>query len=345
MTVLLIAGARPNFMKIAPLYRACPANITCKIVHTGQHYDTNMSQVFFDELGIPEPDYNLGCGSGSHAEQTAKIMTAFERVVEKEQPDLVVVVGDVNSTLACSIVAKKLGIKIAHVEAGLRSFDVSMPEEINRQVTDCLSDYLFVTEPAGMDNLAREGRTGHLVGDVMIDNLIYQNNKLNGNRFSDNPYGFLTLHRVSNVDNKDTLSQIIDAINEIAENLTIYFPVHPRTAKMMNEYGIKLGQGVIWLPALGFMDSLIFWREAQCIFTDSGGLQAEASAVGIPCVTIRNNTERPITIQYGTNVLAGTTKEGIVKAYETALQKKGQIMPMCDGKTSERIWKIIGEQI
>ena len=188
MTVLLIAGARPNFMKIAPLYRACPANITCKIVHTGQHYDTNMSQVFFDELGIPEPQYNLGVGSGTHAEQTAKIMTAFERVCDNELPDLVIVVGDVNSTLSCAIVAKKNGIKLAHVEAGLRSFDMSMPEEINRMVTDTLSDYFFVTERAGVYNLMKEGKSTdviHLVGDVMIDNLFYQNAKLNGNRVSD----------------------------------------------------------------------------------------------------------------------------------------------------------------
>lgn len=343
MTVLLVAGARPNFMKIAPLYRACPSDIQCKIVHTGQHYDTNMSQVFFDELGIPEPDYNLGVGSGTHAEQTAKIMTAFERVLDNELPDLVIVVGDVNSTLSCAIVSKKNGIKLAHVEAGLRSWDMSMPEEINRQVTDAISDYHFVTETAGMDNLVREGKLGYLVGDVMIDNLFYQTAKLNGNKIGDKPYGFLTLHRQSNVDNKETFQEIISAINEISEDLQIYFPVHPRTAKMMNQFGIELERNVIWLPPLGFMDALIFWREAQCVFTDSGGLQIETSALGVPCVTLRNNTERPVTIEQGTNVLAGTSKEGILNAYDAALQKKGQAIPLNDGKVSERIWKILGE--
>ena len=346
MTVLLIAGARPNFMKIAPLYRACPANITCKIVHTGQHYDTNMSQVFFDELGIPEPQYNLGVGSGTHAEQTAKIMTAFERVCDNELPDLVIVVGDVNSTLSCAIVAKKNGIKLAHVEAGLRSFDMSMPEEINRMVTDTLSDYFFVTERAGVYNLMKEGKSTdviHLVGDVMIDNLFYQNAKLNGNRVSDKPYGFLTLHRQGNVDNRETLQSIISGINEISKELPIYFPIHPRTLKMMSEFDIQLSDNVFNLPPLGFMDSLVFWREAKCVFTDSGGLQAETSALGIPCVTIRDNTERPSTIEFGTNVLAGMTGEGIQKAYDVALKKVGQTIPFSDGKTAKRIWRKIND--
>jgi len=346
MTVLLIAGARPNFMKIAPLYRACPANITCKIVHTGQHYDTNMSQVFFDELGIPEPQYNLGVGSGTHAEQTAKIMTAFERVCDNELPDLVIVVGDVNSTLSCAIVAKKNGIKLAHVEAGLRSFDMSMPEEINRQVTDCLSDYFFVTERAGVYNLMKEGKpTDHifLVGDVMVDNLLYQNAKLNGNKVCDKPYGFLTLHRQGNVDNRENLVSIISAMNTIAEDMPIYFPVHPRTAKMIKEYGVELSDRIFNLPPLGYMDSLIFWRDARCVFTDSGGLQIETSVMGIPCVTLRENTERPVTVEQGTNVLAGMTREGVLVAYNIALQKKGQTLPY-DGKTSERIWKILKEQ-
>ena len=346
MTVLLIAGARPNFMKIAPLYRACPADIACKIIHTGQHYDTNMSQVFFDELGIPEPQYNLGVGSGTHAEQTAKIMTAFERVCDNELPDLVIVVGDVNSTLSCAIVAKKNGIKLAHVEAGLRSFDMSMPEEINRMVTDTLSDYFFVTERAGVYNLMKEGKSTdviHLVGDVMIDNLFYQNAKLNGNRVSDKPYGFLTLHRQGNVDNRENLVSIISAMNTIAEDMPIYFPVHPRTAKMIKEYGVELSDRIFNLPPLGYMDSLIFWRDSQCVFTDSGGLQIETSVLGVPCVTLRENTERPVTIEKGTNVLAGVKPEGILRAYDIALQKKGQTLPY-DGKTSERIWKILKEQ-
>lgn len=344
MTVLLIAGARPNFMKIAPLYRACPADITCKIVHTGQHYDANMSQVFFDELGIPEPNYNLGVGSGRHSEQTAKIMTAFERVCDKELPDLVIVVGDVNSTLSCAIVAKKEGIKLAHVEAGLRSFDMSMPEEINRIVTDTLSDYLFVTERAGVYNLMKEGKPTdviYLVGDVMIDNLMYQNAKLNGDKACGCPYGFLTLHRQGNVDNRGNLENIIDAMNVIAEDLPIYFPVHPRTAKMIKEYGIELSNKISTLPPLGYMDSLIFWRDAKCVFTDSGGLQIETSALGVPCVTLRNNTERPCTIETGTNVLAGIKREGIIDAYREATMKVGS--QRHDGKASERIWKILQE--
>jgi UDP-N-acetylglucosamine 2-epimerase (non-hydrolysing) len=342
MTVLLVAGARPNFMKIAPLYRACPASIDLKIVHTGQHYDDNMSGVFFLDLGIPAPDYNLDCGSGSHAEQTAKIMVEFEKVCLIEKPDLVMVVGDVNSTVACSLVAKKLFIKVAHVEAGLRSWDMTMPEEINRIVTDSISDYFFVTERDGVKNLMQEGHPTqdiHLVGDVMVDNLLYQNALLGENKTSE--YIFVTLHRPSNVDNPETFQEIIFAINDLADEIRVFFPMHPRTKKMSEKYGVIFNGNITVSSPLGYKESLYLWRDAKCVLTDSGGLQVETSALGTPCVTIRDTTERPETISLGTNVLAGTTREGILKAYDIALMKSGQTLPLADGKTAERIWRIL----
>ncbi len=358
MKVLLIAGARPNFMKIAPIYRASLnyPSIECLIVHTGQHYDYEMSDSFFDELEIPKPAYNLESGSGSHAVQTAKIMVQFEDVCSKESPDLVIVVGDVNSTLACSIVAKKLCIKVAHVEAGLRSFDMSMPEEINRMVTDAISDYFFVTEESGMANLLQEGKNRnriYQVGHVMIDNLLYQASRLEVDdcsklasyplKIAQERYLFLTLHRPSNVDTAENLTRIMNALNLLARDWTIYFPVHPRTRAMLTKFDLQLADGIKLLPPLGFKDSLFLWKDAAAVLTDSGGLQEETTALGIPCVTIRDNTERPVTAEIGTNVLAGTSTEGILAAFQTAMKKceKAKIPPLWDGKAAERIWQVL----
>ncbi len=358
MKILLIAGARPNFMKIAPIYRASRKHtgIECMIVHTGQHYDHEMSQAFFDDLDIPQPMHVLEAGSGSHAVQTAKIMVAFEDVCLQEKPDLVMVVGDVNSTLACSVVAKKLQIKVAHVEAGLRSFDQSMPEEINRMVTDAISDYLFVTEESGVQNLLREGKADglvHFVGHVMIDNLLHQVRKLEGMDTSKlsvaalksekDTYAFMTLHRPSNVDNRDTFNEIAAALNEIAKERPIIFPVHPRTKKMMEQFKIEFSENIRQTAPLGFMESLYLWKDAEMVLTDSGGLQEETTALGVPCVTIRENTERPITVELGTNVLAGTSREGILKACAECMEKKqrASIPPLWDGKAAERIWDIL----
>ncbi|MGQ9689578.1 MAG: non-hydrolyzing UDP-N-acetylglucosamine 2-epimerase, partial [Desulfobaccales bacterium] len=333
MKVFLVAGARPNFMKIAPLYRAAQKyeKVVCKIVHTGQHYDFEMSQAFFHDLDLPEPDFYLNAGSGTHAAQTAKIMVAFEEICLEDPSDWVVVVGDVNSTMACSIVAKKYLLKVAHVEAGLRSFDLSMPEEINRIVTDAIADLFFVTEESAVRNLLREGKQAdqiHLVGNVMIDNLFYQREKLkieNVRQFSTfslkarrNAYLFLTLHRPSNVDDEETFRGIAWALNRIAEDCAIFFPVHPRTKKMMAKFGIQLSSNIEQLPPLGFREALFLWQDAEVVLTDSGGLQEETTALGIPCITIRENTERPITLEMGSNILAGTRPEGILKAYREA---------------------------
>lgn len=357
MKVFLVAGARPNFMKIAPIYRESLRHdqVRCQVVHTGQHYDYEMSQAFFEDLELPEPDFFLNAGSGSHATQTARIMVTFEELCLKENPDLVLVVGDVNSTLACSIVAKKLLIKVAHVEAGLRSFDLTMPEEINRIVTDSISDYLFVTEESGLANLAKEGRPAesvHFAGNVMIDNLMHQVKKIensDGRKFSTfdlkgkhKHYAFLTLHRPSNVDQKESFSEIVEALNTIAMEIPIFFPVHPRTAKMKKQFGIEFSSNIYLLPPLGFQESLFLWKDASIVLTDSGGLQEETTALGVPCATIRENTERPITIKLGTNVLAGTTRDGILAAYRESLAKKSMghsIPPRWDGRTAERIWE------
>lgn len=353
---LLVAGARPNFMKIAPIYRESlrRSEVECRIVHTGQHYDQEMSQAFFDDLDLPSPDRFLSAGSGSHAEQTARIMVAFEKVCLEERPQLVMVVGDVNSTLACSIVAKKLGIVVAHVEAGLRSFDLSMPEEINRMVTDAITDEFFVTEESGVTNLLREGKSAHrvhLVGHVMIDNLLHQARRLENvdtDLFpslvhKNGAYGFVTLHRPSNVDSRETFCEVASALEEISKELRLLFPVHPRTKGRMDEFGIQLGSNVTLLPPLGFQESLFLWKDARVVLTDSGGLQEETTALGVPCVTLRENTERPITVELGTNILAGNKKSGILSAYRTARNegKTGRIPPLWDGRASERIWDLM----
>jgi len=357
MLVYLIAGARPNFMKIAPIYRESKKHegLACKIIHTGQHYDYEMSQAFFEDLELPEPDFFLKTGSGSHAVQTARVMVAFEKLCQKQPPDLVMVVGDVNSTLACSVTAKKIWIPVAHIEAGLRSFDLTMPEEINRIVTDAISDYFFITEKSAISNLEREGKKSeciHFVGNVMIDNLFHQLKKLNTGsepefrhlaRYKQGDYIFLTLHRPSNVDSKAKFIEIADTLNTIAEDRHIVFPVHPRTRKKIESFGIKLSNRIKQLNPLGFKEALYLWKDASLVMTDSGGLQEETTALGISCLTLRENTERPVTIKKGTNVLAGTRRETILSAYNNILSKKdsGKRPEKWDGHAAERIWKII----
>lgn len=358
--VHLIAGARPNFMKIAPLVRAMDARkdeITYQIVHTGQHYDHSMSDVFFDELGIPKPDHHLGCGGGSHAEQTAKIMVAYEKLCVAEPPDIVVVVGDVNSTLACSIAAKKLQLQVAHVEAGLRSGDRTMPEEINRLVTDAICDLFFVTEPSGVEHLRREGQPEsaiHHVGHVMVDNVMFQKERLEQEGLAEGyspdykarhpHYGVVTLHRPSNVDDPVTLSRLAGVLREISGKLPLAFAVHPRTQQNLAKWNIEMGPAVTILPPLAYMDFLNLWKDARVVLTDSGGLQEETTALGVPCITLRENTERPITISEGTNVLAGTDPDAIRDAAEDVLNsrtKLGRHPALWDGKSAERITEIL----
>jgi UDP-N-acetylglucosamine 2-epimerase (non-hydrolysing) len=361
--IYLVAGARPNFMKIAPIVRALQASkkFAFKLVHTGQHYDREMSDVFFEELDIPKPDFHLEAGGGTHAQQTAKIMVAFEETCQQERPDCVLVVGDVNSTLACSIVAKKLHIPVAHVEAGLRSGDMRMPEEINRLVTDAISDWFFVTESTAIDNLLREGKDAEsvfFVGHVMIDNLLYQCTKLehaNRNKLESEQikkkhprYGVVTLHRPSNVDNEMTLASIAGALRKISERLTLVFPVHPRTIRNLEKFGIDLGENVILTKSLSYMEFLNLWKDAALILTDSGGLQEETTALGIPCLTIRENTERPVTVDEGTNILVGTDPDRIFREAKLVLAgkgKKGRRPELWDGKAAERIVEILSHQL
>ena len=353
----LIAGARPNFMKIAPIIRELNKHrdvFSYQLIHTGQHYDSSMSDVFFEELEIPKPDFHLNVGSGSHAEQTAKIMIAYEPICAEEKPDLVMVVGDVNSTLACAIVAKKIGIEVAHIEAGLRSGDMTMPEEINRIVTDSITDYHFVTEKSGVDNLLGEGKPEQnifFVGHVMIDNLFHQVEKLETaereslglseelkRKYPE--YGVITLHRPSNVDNKDVLAGLVEALNEISQHIPLIFPVHPRTKKNLETFGISLSENIIGTEALPYKQFLNLFKDAKVVLTDSGGVQEETTALGIPCLTLRENTERPVTITEGTNVLAGTSKELILEEFHNLLRnrkKNGSRPVLWDGKASERI--------
>lgn len=361
-TIYLVAGARPNFMKIAPIVRALDAHggLDYQIIHTGQHYDREMNVVFFDELGIPPPDVFMGAGGGSHAQQTAKIMTAFEALCQEKKPDAVLVVGDVNSTLACSIVAKKLQIPVAHVEAGLRSGDMSMPEEINRLVTDSISDWLFVTEPSGVDHLRREGkieRAIHYVGNVMVDNVLYQAAKLSqyDAEFETSAfkrrhlrYGVVTLHRPSNVDNPEMMARIGGALREIAAELPLLFPVHPRTRANLEKFGIDLGPHISLIGPQSYMAFLHVWKDAAVVLTDSGGLQEETTALGVPCITIRENTERPITVEEGTNVLAGTDPAKIIAETRKVLRGKGKTCRrphLWDGRAAERIVQILARDL
>jgi len=366
-SIHLVAGARPNFMKVAPVVHALQArqgaareagiDLRFSIVHTGQHYDANMSDVFFRELGIPHPDRHLGVGSGSHAEQTARIMVAFEKVVLEDRPDLVVVVGDVNSTVACSLTAKKLGVRVAHVEAGLRSFDMGMPEEINRKLTDAISDLLFVTEESGLRNLRAEGVPGDrvfLVGNVMIDTLHRNVARISAKEFVPSDavrescgrgkrYAVLTLHRPSNVDTREALAPIWGAISEVARQLPVLFPVHPRTRGRIAEFGLD-DTGFTMIDPIGYLDMLYSVKGAALVLTDSGGLQEETTALGVPCVTIRENTERPVTVEVGTNYLVGTRPEAILAAAREILSgggKKGKVPPLWDGRAAERIVDVL----
>ena len=364
IALTLVAGARPNFMKIAPLIRAIQARpgLSYRLVHTGQHYDRDMNDVFFEELGIPPPHANLACGGGSHADQTARIMIAFEAEVLANRPDWVVVVGDVNSTLACSIVARKLGVRVAHIEAGLRSGDRSMPEEINRLVTDAISDLFFVTEPSGRDHLLREGQPPekiHYVGHVMIDNLFFQIRQLaaqESTKFdtdalkrrllsSHGSYGVVTLHRPSNVDDPGILTGIATALRELSRSLPLIFPVHPRTRKQLDALNLDLGQNFHLTGPLAYMEFLNLWKDAALVLTDSGGIQEETTALGVRCLTIRENTERPITLTEGTNVLAGTAPERILQLARKSLSSSPSTRrpQFWDGQAAERIADVLSK--
>jgi len=359
MKIISVVGARPNFMKVAPIHKAIKqlkiANDKLKIAHlichTGQHYDEKMSKVFFEELDMPKPDYYLGVGGGSHAEQTAKVMIEFEKVLLQEKPDLVIVVGDVNSTIACGLTAVKLGIKLAHVEAGLRSLDKSMPEEVNRILTDSISDYLFVSEPDGMKNLRKEGKKEEeiiFVGNTMIDSLVNYLPKINNSSVIQNlglktqNYILVTFHRPSNVDNVENLNSIIELLNGLSEDKKIVFPVHPRTRNKMIESQLinKLSKNIILTEPIGYIDFISLIKNSSLVITDSGGIQEETTFLGIQCITTRKTTERPVTVDIGTNTLVG---EDFGKALETAKQilsgkkKLGRVPELWDGRTAERI--------
>ena len=355
--LLHVVGARPNFMKAAPVIDALGESnhFDQLLVHTGQHYDANMSAVFFDELCVPMPDINLEVGSGSHAWQTGRIMTAFEKVVESRRPDLVLVYGDVNSTAAASLVSAKLLVPVAHVEAGLRSFDRTMPEEINRLVTDQLSDLLFAPSLDGVTNLRREGipeEKIHLVGNVMIDTLVRLLPKASENwetpffdRWRGREFVLVTLHRPSNVDGKEMLSGIVKALRKIARECCVVFPAHPRTRRRLEELDLGGGSGCLEvIEPLGYLDFLTLQRCAKLIITDSGGIQEEATYLKVPCLTVRENTERPVTIEIGTNTLVGQDMGLLWSRVQTILKGEpcqGQIPPLWDGKTAKRVAEVI----
>ncbi|MCK5563848.1 MAG: UDP-N-acetylglucosamine 2-epimerase (non-hydrolyzing) [Planctomycetes bacterium] len=358
--IICVCGARPNFMKIAPIMRALKEKdcFESTLVHTGQHYDRKMSTLFFDELGIPKPDINLEVGSGSHAVQTAEIMKRFEKVVIDKEADYCLVVGDVNSTIACGLVAVKLGVKLIHVEAGLRSFDRQMPEEINRMLTDSITDMLFVTEQSGVDNLNNEGvdpARVHFVGNVMIDTLVANRKKAEASdvlgRLGLDAKGYvvITLHRPSNVDDMETFAQIITAFEEIQKDIKLVFPIHPRTRN--NIKGTDIGkrveamEGLILLDPVGYLDFLWPMSNASLVMTDSGGIQEETTILGVPCMTLRENTERPVTITEGTNRLVHVTTDDILKHYRAIKDAGGdvggKIPQLWDGSAAERIADII----
>lgn len=352
--VMSIVGARPNFMKVAPIVAELQAagHFESTLVHTGQHYDGKLSQVFFDELGLPKPDINLNVGSGSHAQQTAAIMAAFEPVLLERRPDVLIVVGDVNSTLACALVASKLGVPVAHVEAGLRSFDRSMPEEINRVLTDQISDVLFTSEPDGEVNLRREGVDPariRFVGNVMIDTLLAHRERARERdvprRFglASGGYGLLTLHRPSNVDDPDTFDRIIETIGQISAELPIIFPVHPRTRPTISRSAradqLVQANRLRLVDPLGYIEFLGLMEGSRVVLTDSGGVQEETTILGVPCLTLRVNTERPATISHGTNTIVGTDPDRIMQAWRhvgSAAPSRG-VPPLWDGRAAARI--------
>jgi UDP-N-acetylglucosamine 2-epimerase (non-hydrolysing) len=374
LRIASMVGARPNFMKIAPIVHEIQrtAGIEHRLVHSGQHYDQQMSESFFEELHIPKPDVNLEVGSGSHAWQTAEVMKRFEAVVLEWKPDVVIVVGDVNSTLAAALVASKLGVPVAHVEAGLRSFDMSMPEEINRKLTDAISDLLFVTEQSGIQNLRKEGVEQDrifLVGNVMIDCLV-EHRKIaekseilrrlglqeDGDKAS--AYGLLTLHRPSNVDDPAVLRDILSTIATLAEKMPVFFPVHPRSLERIRQFGLgsylaeeKSGaaaRGIVPLPPLGYLHFLCLMDHARLILTDSGGIQEESTILGVPCLTLRENTERPVTVEQGTNQIVGRDPKKILAAAALVLGAERRAMKapeLWDGHAAERIVKILLEKL
>jgi UDP-N-acetylglucosamine 2-epimerase (non-hydrolysing) len=352
--IVHVVGARPNFMKIAPLMKAIAAEGRLRqvLVNTGQHYDENMAGGFFTELGMPRPDRDLGVGSGSHAVQTARVMIGFEEVCADERPDLVVVVGDVNSTMAAAIVAAKMVIPVAHVEAGLRSFDPTMPEEVNRVVADRLSTLLFTPSADADENLRHEGvppERIHLVGNIMIDTLFNHLPLARLERIRDRidvqprQFALLTLHRPSNVDDVKTLSGIVDVVREIARELPVVFPVHPRTRGRLADTGADGAPGLILTPPLGYIDFLSLTANARIVLTDSGGLQEETTALGVPCLTLRANTERPVTISHGTNRLVGMDPRAILAAYREAMSSPIRDVrpPLWDGHTAGRVAQVL----
>ena len=361
--LLVVAGARPNFMKVAPLLKAVSAYnhgcrngdpaLECLLVHTGQHYDAKMSDVFFRDLGIPAPDVNLDVGSGTHAVQTANVMLKFEPVCKETAPDWVVVVGDVNSTVACTLVAAKLGIKVAHVEAGLRSFDRSMPEEINRIVTDSLADLLLTPSSDADQNLRNEGIPAdriQLVGNIMIDSLVANHDKARQSQIlgqlsvAPRKFAFVTLHRPSNVDSEPNLTTLMNQLRALSKRLPIVFPIHPRTRKMLDTFGIDgtSNSSFQLVEPVGYHDSLCLAENARIVLTDSGGLQEETTYFQTPCLTLRPNTERPVTVTMGSNVLTGLDK--LDHDLDQALKgtaRAGRVPPLWDGKTADRCLEAI----
>ena len=362
--ILCVVGARPNFMKIAPVIRAMQgANppLPVRLVHTGQHYDPEMNSQYFDALGIPDPDINLGVGSASHAVQTAEVMRRFEPVLDQEQPAAVLVVGDVNSTLACALVAAKKGVAVIHVEAGLRSFDRGMPEEINRVLTDQISDLLFITERDARANLLREGIADsriHFAGNVMIDTLRYnlaravpavQTLGRHGApaHWANNGFALLTMHRPSNVDEPATLRSVLGAIRDVSRKIPVAFAMHPRTRAKVEQHGLGgllEDASILKLPPQGYLEMLGLMQAARLVLTDSGGVQEETTALGVPCITLRDNTERPITVEQGTNTLVGQNPARILAAVDETLGnagKAGRIPELWDGRAAQRIAAVL----
>ena len=359
LRVVNVVGARPNFMKIAPIVEAMHArhDMESILVHTGQHYDHVMSDLFFNQLGLPKPDIYLGVGSGSHGEQTGKIMIEFEQVLKDVKPDLVLVVGDVNSTIACGLVAVKMSIQLAHVEAGLRSFDRTMPEEINRVLTDQISDYLFITERSAFENLRNEGIAEdkiHFVGNVMIDTLLRHRKRaadspvLNHLGLEPRKFILVTLHRPANVDDPEILEKLLQVLGTLSRDMPVVFPVHPRTRKQVQQFGfenmLRQFPNVRLIEPLGYLDFLNCMDNARFVLTDSGGIQEETTVLGVPCITARENTERPVTVTQGTNVVVGRNPERILQEARKILEgnwKTGQIPELWDGKAAERIVQIL----
>ncbi len=355
LKLVVVAGARPNFMKVAPIMWeiARRPEITGYLVHTGQHYDERMSKLFFEQLRIPRPDVDLNVGSASHAVQTAEVMKRFEPVVLEQKPDAVIVVGDVNSTVACALTSVKLGVPVAHVEAGLRSFDRTMPEEINRLLTDAISQWLFVSEPSGVENLQHEGVDSgriHFVGNVMIDTLIacrsqFQDISPERLGIHRTDYAVLTLHRPSNVDDHETLRALMGAIEVIQRDVAVVFPVHPRTKKMLASLSLSF-PNVKFLEPLGYLEFMALISRAQFVLTDSGGIQEETTFLGIPCLTLRTNTERPCTVVEGTNVLVGNEPDAIIAAAKRLKSRPKvdhRVPELWDGQASQRILDVLQE--